>query len=125
MVTSKTDPLGRQTQYTCAANGIDLLTVRQLNGGTTDLLATYAGYNALHLPATVKDAADQTTTTLYNAAGQPLTVTNAKSERPPTPTRPPPATYKRSPAPSPTAPPPTATTATAASLASPSPTATR
>lgn len=80
MVTSKTDPLGRQTTYTYAANGIDLLEVRQVNGGSTDLLATYAGYNALHLPATVTDAAGQTTTTTYNAAGQPLTVTNAKNE---------------------------------------------
>ena len=80
MVTSKTDPLGRQTTYTYAANGIDLLEARQVNGGGTDLLATYAGYTALHLPATVTDGAGQTTTTTYNAAGQPLTVTNAKSE---------------------------------------------
>lgn len=80
MVTNKTDPLGRQTTYTYAANGIDVLEVRQVNGGATDLLATYAGYNAQHLPTTVTDAAGQTTTTTYNAAGQPLTVTNPKSE---------------------------------------------
>ena len=78
--TIKTDPLGRQTTYTYAANGLDLLEVRQVNRGSTDLLATYAGYNALHLPATLTDGAGQTTTTTYNAAGQPLTVTNAKSE---------------------------------------------
>lgn len=80
MVTSKTDPLGRQTTYAYAANGLDLLEVRQVNGGGSDLLATYAGYNAQHLPATVTDGAGQTTTTTYNAAGQPLTVTNAKNE---------------------------------------------
>ena len=80
MATSKTDPLGRQTTYTYAANGIDLLEVRQVNGGSTDLLATYANYTALHVPGIVTDGAGQTTTTTYNAAGQPLTVTNAKGE---------------------------------------------
>jgi RHS repeat-associated protein len=79
-VTSRIDPLGRQTTYTYAANGLDLLEMRQVTGSGTDLLASYAGYNAQHLPATVTDAAGQTTTTTYNAAGQPLTVTNAKNE---------------------------------------------
>ena len=45
-VTSRTDPVGRQTTYTYAANGVDLLEVRQVNGGTSDLLATYANYTA-------------------------------------------------------------------------------
>lgn len=79
MVTSKTDPLGRQTTYSYAANGIDLLEVRQVNGGTTDLLATYANYTALHVPGTVTDAAGQTTPTTYNATGQPLTVTKPRA----------------------------------------------
>lgn len=80
MVTSKTDPLGRQTTYAYAANGIDVVEVRQTKPGGTDLLATYGSYNAQHLPGTVTDAAGQSTTTTYNAGGQPLTVTNAKSE---------------------------------------------
>jgi YD repeat-containing protein len=80
MVTSRTDPLGRTTTYTYAANGLDLLEVRQVNGGSTDLLASYANYTPQHLPQNVTDAAGQTTATTYSAAGQPLTVTNAKNE---------------------------------------------
>jgi RHS repeat-associated protein len=80
MVTSKADPVGRQTTYTYAANGIDLLEVRQLTGTGSDLLAAYGGYNAQHLPATMTDGAGQTTTTTYNAVGRPATVTNAKKE---------------------------------------------
>lgn len=79
-ISSRTDPLGRQTTYTYAANGMDLLEVRQVNGGATDLLASYANYNALHLPGTTTDGAGQTTILIYNAAGQPLTITNAKNE---------------------------------------------
>jgi YD repeat-containing protein len=79
-VTSRIDPLGRQTTYIYASNGIDLLEVRQVNGGSTDLLAVYGNYTSQHLPGTITDAAGQTTTITYNAAGQPLTVTNAKSE---------------------------------------------
>ena len=36
-VTSATDPLGRTPAYTYAANGRDLLEVRQTTGGATDL----------------------------------------------------------------------------------------
>lgn len=79
-VTARTDPSGRVTSYTYAANGIDLQEVRQTTGGANDLLAQYSGYNAQHLPTTVVDAAGQSTTLTYNAAGQVLTVTNAKSE---------------------------------------------
>jgi RHS repeat-associated protein len=79
-VTSRIDPLGRTTTYTYAANGLDLLEVRQVNGGTTDLLASYSNYNTRHLPASLTDAAGQSTTFTYNAAGQVLTVTNAKNE---------------------------------------------
>jgi RHS repeat-associated protein len=79
-VTSRTDPLGRQTTYAYDTNGIDLLEVRQIKPGGSDLLASNGGYNAQHLPGTTTDAAGQTTTYTYNAAGQPLTVTNAKNE---------------------------------------------
>ena len=74
-VTSRTDPLGRQTTYVYAANGIDLLEIRQTSPGVNDLLASYANYTPLHQPQSVTDAAGQTTTYTYNAAGQVLTVT--------------------------------------------------
>lgn len=80
MVTSKTDALGRQTTFTYAPNGLDLLEVRQIKPGGSDLLASYGGYNAQHLPGTITDTAGQTTTITYNASGRPLTVTNAKNE---------------------------------------------
>jgi RHS repeat-associated protein len=79
-VLTATDPLGRQASYTYASNGVDLLQVSQTTGGMSDLLATYQNYNAQHRPASVTDAAGQSTSITYNAAGQPLTVTNAKNE---------------------------------------------
>lgn len=78
-VLTRTDPLGRQTTSSYAANGIDLLEVRQTTGGVTDLLATQGNY-VNHRPQTVTDGAGQPTTLSYNAAGQALTTTNAKSE---------------------------------------------
>ncbi len=79
-VTSRTDPLGRTTTYTYAANGVDLLEVRQQRSGGTDLLAQYAAYTGLHQPQTVTDASGETTTLTYNAAGQVLTTTNALNQ---------------------------------------------
>jgi len=73
------DPVGRTFSYLYAANGIDLLEVRQTRDGANELLSQTT-YNAQHLPLTVKDAAGQTTTYTYNARGQLLTVTNAKNE---------------------------------------------
>jgi RHS repeat-associated protein len=78
-MTKQTDPLGRETLYEYAANGLDLLTVKQKNGGGQDLLETRT-WNGQHRPSTVTDAAGQTTTYTYNTSGQVLTVTNAKSE---------------------------------------------
>ena len=78
--TSRTDPLGRTTGYTYAGNERDLLEVRQVTSGGTDLLASYANYTATHRPQTVTDAAGQTTTLTYNAAGQVLTSTSPRSE---------------------------------------------
>jgi RHS repeat-associated protein len=80
LVTSRTDPIGRQTTYTYATNGTDLLEVRQTRPGGSDLLAQYSSYTAGHQPQTVTDAAGQTTTLTYTAAGQVLTSTNAKQE---------------------------------------------
>jgi RHS repeat-associated protein len=79
-VTSRADPVGRQTTYAYAANGIDVVEARQTSSGVNDLLGTFANYTALHQPQSVTDAAGQTTTLTYNAFGQVLTSTNAKSE---------------------------------------------
>jgi len=80
MVTSKIDPLGRQTNYTYATNGLDLLQVEQVRSGGTDIIRQYSNYNSLHLPGTITDAAGQDTDYTYNSAGKQVTVTNAKSE---------------------------------------------
>ena len=79
-VTSYSDPLGRQTTYSYATNGLDLLDVHQTVSGGSDLLASFSSYNSIHLPATATDGALQDTDFTYNSLGQPLTVTNAKSE---------------------------------------------
>lgn len=78
-VTQETDPVGRITSYIYAANGIDLLEVRNTTGGRNDLLAKYT-YNTQHRPLTVTDASGQTTTFTYKSTGQVATVTNAKQE---------------------------------------------
>ena len=76
--TTMSDPLGRTTVYSYAANGVDLLEVRQavLSGGL-DLLQSFT-YNANHQPLTKTDAAGQTTTYTYNPDG-----TLASVETPP------------------------------------------
>jgi len=79
-VTSRTDPVGRQTSYTYATNGIDILEVRQTSPGTNDLLATFANYTN-YQPQSSTDAAGQTTTVTYNARGQRLTTTNRRTRR--------------------------------------------
>jgi YD repeat-containing protein len=77
---TRTDPLGRQTSYSYAADGVTPSTVRQTTGGTNDLLASYSNLTALNQPQTITDAAGQATTLTYNAAGQVLTVANARNE---------------------------------------------
>lgn len=78
-LTSRTDPKGRVTTYEYAANGIDLLRVKQKTAGGYDLLAEMT-WDSQHHPLTVKDAAGQTTVMTYNVAGQVLSVTNPKGE---------------------------------------------
>ncbi len=78
-ITQRVDPLGRETDYTYDATGLDLLQTKQKHGSTWDILETRT-YNSQHVPLTITDAAGQTTTYTYNAAGQVLTITNAKSE---------------------------------------------
>jgi YD repeat-containing protein len=69
-VTSRMDPVGRQTHYTYASNERDLLSVEQVRSGGTDVLQTLADYTSTHRPQTITGAAGQTTTLTYNAAGQ-------------------------------------------------------
>ena len=78
-VTNIVDPLGRTLSLIYATNGIDLLEVRQTRAGNNELLKRKT-YNNQHRPLTATDAADQTTTLIYNARGQVLTVVNARGE---------------------------------------------
>jgi hypothetical protein len=70
MVTSRKDPAGRQTNYTYASNGLDLVQVEQVRSGGTDVLQAFSNYNARHLPGTLYDAAGQDTDIVYNSADQ-------------------------------------------------------
>lgn len=74
---TNTDPLGRKTVYTYAANHIDVLTIQQ-QVGTSGALATVASYtyNSQHLPLTSTDAAGQTTRHSYDAAGRLTSTTD-------------------------------------------------
>ena len=92
------DPYGRETDFLYAVNGVDMTGVSQktssgiaayyglatglVSTATSDVLWTIA-YNAAHQPLTVTDAAGQTTTATYNADGDLQTVTT-----PPTPASP-------------------------------------
>lgn len=81
-ITKVIDPLGRTTVQIYDTNNIDLLEVRQITGsgpGDYQRLFAASGYVS-HLPATVTDAAGQTTTYLYNSKGQLSQVTNPKGE---------------------------------------------
>lgn len=78
-IIKQVDPIGRTFSYIYAANGIDLLEIRQTRAGRNELLSKRT-YNAQHLPLTSTDAAGQTTTYTPNDRGQVLTKTNAKNE---------------------------------------------
>jgi RHS repeat-associated protein len=68
-LTLHTDPLGRETHYEYAPNGIDLLKIRQKNDEHYDTLAQYT-WDERHRPLTRKDAAGQITQYTWNDAGQ-------------------------------------------------------
>jgi len=78
-MTAKIDPLGRQTNYTYdSTTGIDLTGVTQNNGSGTDTLETITYNNSTnppHCPATVTDAAGETTNYTYNSQGQVTSIT--------------------------------------------------
>lgn len=74
-VTKRIDPVGRELDYTYAANGIDLLKVMRKTATGYATLALYT-YNDRHEPLTYIDAAGQATTYTYNSAGQLATTTD-------------------------------------------------
>jgi len=79
-LTQATDPLGRVTTYTYAANHIDLTDVTQLTAGGVQASLAHFVYNTQHRATSVTDAAGQVTLLTYNAAQQLKTVTNALSQ---------------------------------------------
>jgi RHS repeat-associated protein len=79
-VTDAIDPVNRETQFTYAANGIDLLTVKQKTSTSGFSVIAQFTYDNQHLPLTHTDAAGQTTTFAYNPAGQLTQMTDALNE---------------------------------------------
>jgi RHS repeat-associated protein len=79
-VTDTIDPVGRETQFVYAANGIDLLTVKQKTSSTAFSTIAQFTYNSQHRALTYTDAAGQTTSYQYNRAGQLTQVTDALNE---------------------------------------------
>jgi RHS repeat-associated protein len=80
-LTQAIDPVGRTTSFTYAANAIDLTQIAQtVAGGTQATIAqfAYTGANCTvpHRVCSDIDAAGETTTYTYNAAGQLTSVTN-------------------------------------------------
>ncbi len=73
------DPVGRETRYEYAGNGIDLLHVRQRVGGNWKVLSSFTDYDN-HLPGLVVDAAGLKTYYTYNDEGQILSIANSLNE---------------------------------------------
>lgn len=79
-ITKTVDPLGRETVYIYADNGIDVTSVRQKAGDDSYVTVAAYTYNSQHRPLTYTDAAGRTTSFTYNGAGQVQTVKNPKGE---------------------------------------------
>lgn len=79
MMTKSTDPVGRVFEYRYAANNIDMLEKRQTKSGANDLIGKWIFNNSQHLPNIAIDGSGQRTVYTYNAAGQPLTVTDSNN----------------------------------------------
>jgi RHS repeat-associated protein len=75
----ETDPLGRTTIYTYAANGIDLLETRRVRGQEIEVAAS-STYNDMHQPLTITNGRGNATTYTYNTSGQVLTVTTPPAQ---------------------------------------------
>ena len=74
-VVKEVDPLGRTTEYEYAANGADVVEIRQTTGGISQRLAAMT-HNAQRRLLASTDAAAQTVNRTYNARGQILTLTD-------------------------------------------------
>jgi len=77
VLTCQERSLGRITKSIYAANGMDLLSVKQQNGANDETLVTYT-YDPAdppRAPRTVTDAAGQTTTLSWNSRGQLASLT--------------------------------------------------
>lgn len=68
-VTVATDPVGRQTTYTYAVNGMDVLEIANTTNGGDQVLERLT-YNNQHEPLTITGANGRTARYQYNAAGQ-------------------------------------------------------
>jgi len=68
-VTEATDAIGRQTTYTYATNGVDLLSTANTTNGVDQILETRT-YNSQHEPLTITGANGRTSHYQYNTAGQ-------------------------------------------------------
>ena len=78
-LTQAVDPVGRTTSF-AYANHIDLSAISQTTAyGIQTTIAQFI-YNTKHRPIYYTDAAGQTTTYSYNAAGQLTSVTNALNQ---------------------------------------------
>jgi RHS repeat-associated protein len=78
-ITQSIDPMGRTVDYSYDGNGIDVQQIAVHNGSSLEINETISN-NAYHLPASVTDAAGQTTTFTYNSFGEVLTVTDPLNE---------------------------------------------
>lgn len=79
-VTQMIDPVGRETQFTYAPNGIDLVSVQQKASASGFSTIAQFTYNFQHLPLTYTDAAGQVTQFAYNTSGQLTQMTDALGE---------------------------------------------
>jgi RHS repeat-associated protein len=74
---TSTDPVGRTTRFSYAANNIDILNVQQLAAPSTyQSIATFANYNNAHEPQSYTGPDGQSWNYVYNAAGQPTSFTD-------------------------------------------------
>ena len=82
-----TDPIGRETLIEYAANGVDVVAIKQktgVSGGqpvwTTMISYVYGAGAPPHRPTSTTDGAGQTTNYTYATDGHVLTIQNAKGE---------------------------------------------
>ena len=79
-VTQSQDPVGRTFAYKYAANNVDLLEKRQIQGTNNDLNGKWEFNNLQHVPNTYIDGSGQKTQYTYNSFGELQTLTDANSD---------------------------------------------